>query len=179
MRSVVRARHDLLTGLPARGLILEQLASALETEPRKSISLLFVDLDHFKPINDRFGHEVGDAALRTVSERMRALIGPHDCVGRFGGDEFVVVLEVHNLTDDEQFADRLIKRICEPIAVTVGPKTIQVSVGASVGIASNTDTNIATELVRQSDGAMYQAKATGGNRWRRFVDLASAQTQAG
>jgi diguanylate cyclase (GGDEF)-like protein len=176
MRSVVRARHDLLTGLPSRGLILETLADSL-AKSAGSISLLFLDLDGFKPVNDRFGHEVGDATLRAISQRMKEIVGERGHVGRFGGDEFVVVLETDDIHDDEQVADRLIAGICQPIHVRVGPRTIEVSVGVSIGITNSRSTKVASELVQQSDAAMYQAKTTGGNRWRRYLSLSA--TQAG
>jgi diguanylate cyclase (GGDEF)-like protein len=176
VQAVVAARHDLLTGLPGRGLILDRLASTLASDPSRKIAVLFLDLDKFKPVNDRFGHEVGDAVLRVLSTRMGEIADryPSGSVGRIGGDEFVAFLEVGTNGDDERFATELIHEVCRPIPVTVGPRVIEVSVGVSLGIATSGTTSTAAELMSQSDAAMYQAKATGGDRWRRFVELSSA-----
>ncbi len=176
VQAVVAARHDLLTGLPGRGLILDRLASTLAAEPNRHVAVLFLDLDKFKPVNDRFGHEVGDAVLRVLSERMKKAADrfPFGSVGRIGGDEFVAFLEVLRDGDDEQFASELIREVCRPIPVTVGPRVIEVSVGVSLGIATSGPQSTAADLMSQSDAAMYQAKATGGDRWRRFVGLSSA-----
>jgi diguanylate cyclase (GGDEF)-like protein len=182
VQAVVAARHDLLTGLPGRGLILDQLALAITADLTRQIAVMFLDLGKFKPVNDRFGHEVGDAVLRILSGRMKSLAEryPSGAVGRIGGDEFVAFLDVgtsqnlHDGGDDEQFAIQLIDEICRPIPVTVGPRVIEVTVGVSLGIATSTPTSTAAELLSQSDAAMYQSKATGGNRWRRFVELSNS-----
>ncbi len=176
LQAVTNARHDLLTGLPGRGLILDRLTAEL-ARSADSVTVFFIDLDEFKPINDRFGHEVGDAVLKVVSERMSSIFGIVGEVGRFGGDEFLAFARLGNTDHEESLADSLIEELRGRISVTVGPRVLDVGVGASVGIAKSHRNLTADELVRQSDAAMYQAKSTGKNRWRRFVDLSTAQAQ--
>jgi diguanylate cyclase (GGDEF)-like protein len=176
IQAVTAARHDLLTGLPGRGLTLDRLTDVLESEQGGTVSVLFLDLDKFKPVNDRFGHEVGDAVLRVLSGRMTSLVESYrsGCVGRIGGDEFVAFITSDHDGRDEELASALIGTICRPIPVTVGSRVLEVSVGVSLGIATSTVGSTASDLMRQSDAAMYQAKATGGDRWRRYVELSSA-----
>jgi diguanylate cyclase (GGDEF)-like protein len=175
VQAVVEARHDLLTELPGRGLILDQLAATLDTDSARQIAVLFLDLDKFKPVNDKFGHEVGDGVLRVLSRRMKTTVQryPAGAVGRIGGDEFVAFLELKTDTDDERLATELLAEISRPVPVTVGPRVIEVRVGVSVGIATSEANSNAAELLSRSDAAMYQAKATGGDRWRRFVELSN------
>lgn len=174
-RAVSDAQHDLLTGLPGRGLILERLGNALAVPHRKPLAVLFLDLDGFKSINDRYGHEVGDGVLRILSGRMVPLLGARGEIGRIGGDEFLAYVfdastEVEDRTGpDAQCADELIAEVQRPVPVTIDQQVLEVSVGVSIGIAVENGESTATDLVRRADAAMYRSKATGGNQWWRLV----------
>ncbi len=182
VQAVRDARHDPLTGLPSRGLILERLGSVLAAPNRLPIAVLFLDIDGFKPINDHYGHEVGDQVLRTLSGRMTAAMIGRGEIGRIGGDEFVAFVygataveeDLQDCVDrevgvDAKCADDLIKEICRPIAVTVGEETIELNIGASIGIAVENGESAVADLVRRADAAMYRANATGGNQWWRLT----------
>ncbi|AWB34265.1 GGDEF domain-containing protein [Orrella marina] len=128
-----------------------------------------VDLDRFKPINDRHGHTVGDEVLREVAKRIRATIRRSDTIGRFGGDEFVILLsEVDSPEGALTVASKIRDMLDSPVVVT---KDLQVSVGACVGVAVYPEhgTTI-TELIGNADVAMYHAKETGGGRVQVFSE---------
>jgi diguanylate cyclase (GGDEF)-like protein/PAS domain S-box-containing protein len=165
-----RALHDHLTNLPNRALFLDRLEVALERLPRSSTALavLFLDLDRFKVVNDSLGHGVGDELLISVAERMRGLARPTDTIARFGGDEFVVLLEqLGNPADAVEVADRLIAALAEPFVV--GEQEIFTS--ASVGIAFTREAREpAGDLLRHADTAMYRAKARGQGQFEVFDD---------
>ncbi|MFP4512683.1 MAG: EAL domain-containing protein [Acidimicrobiales bacterium] len=156
-----RAQHDALTGLPNRTALLEHIAAALGRArwSQHAVAVLFVDLDRFKLINDSLGHAVGDRLLELVADRFRAVLRPSDVVGRFGGDEFVVVCD--ELTDDQvavALADRLRHELGTPFEVD-GRELV---VTASIGIASTFDPDVDPDaLIRDADVAMYQAKGRG------------------
>jgi diguanylate cyclase (GGDEF)-like protein/PAS domain S-box-containing protein len=156
-----RAQHDALTGLPNRTALIDRIEQALSRARSSgySVAVLFVDLDRFKLINDSLGHAVGDVLLEQVAARFRAALRPGDVVGRFGGDEFVVVCE--NITGETvavAVADRLREALEEPFEVA-GRRLV---VTASIGIArtSGDDTH-ADALIRDADVAMYRAKGRG------------------
>jgi len=162
-----QALHDPLTGLANRTQLVARLEEALSRAQREHgvVGLLFIDLDRFKPINDDLGHDVGDAVLREVGARLQAVIRQCDLAARFGGDEFVLLLDQ---LDDIAAAERVATRVLASLAqaVSVGPHALQV--GASIGIAGGpghaTD---AAGLMKQADAAMYVAKAGGRQRWHR------------
>jgi diguanylate cyclase (GGDEF)-like protein/PAS domain S-box-containing protein len=155
-----RGLHDALTELPNRALVLERLAqAAARADPaRGRIALLFLDLDHFKNVNDALGHRAGDDVLREVAGRLRAAVRPGDTVGRFGGDEFVVLCE--DVADEAMarlIADRLAGAFAEPFRAGGDEHVL----GASIGVALTDGDQDADALLRDADAAMYRAKEAG------------------
>jgi len=153
------AFYDNLTGLPNRALFLDRLGQAFHHWHRsaKPLALLFIDLDGFKPINDSFGHEVGDRTLKTIGERLAQTCRATDTVARLGGDEFTILI---NDFDSEQqvmqFAHRMTAEITKPISFNMCSEVVM---GASIGVAFSTpDVISADELLRAADIAMYNAK---------------------
>jgi diguanylate cyclase (GGDEF)-like protein len=160
-----KALCDPLTGLPNRAQFLERVERLVQYghyNRRFRYAILFVDLDGFKPINDRLGHKAGDAVLRHVAKLFQSCLRHGDVVGRYGGDEFTFLLnQVHDDSEATSIAERILKKLQAPI--NVGEL---VQVGASIGIAFNTNMNeTAEELIRDADQAMYRAKAHGKNRY--------------
>lgn len=159
------ARTDVLTGLPNRGLLLDRLTHALNRLQRHSdtVAVMFLDIDKFKSINDRYGHDVGDAVLAELSERLTVAMRTTDTLARFGGDEFVAICEDLSGADDA-------KRVAAHMIAAVGRKwTIDgqvIPVSISIGIAV-ADSPVAdpTALLRDADTAMYQAKKLPGSSW--------------
>lgn len=168
--------HDALTGLPNRNKLARYLDEVLLLkEHAPPLSLLMIDLDNFKPINDSLGHPAGDAVLQEVATRLRECTREHDLVARLGGDEFVVVLngmDSHNEID--KFCTRLIGSLHQPILYEQHP----LHIGASVGIAlSRRHGFVASDLIRYADIALYQAKSDGKNTWCYFEAHMSDQIQ--
>ncbi len=163
-----QATHDQLTGLVNRALLIDRIEHALERGPRTdaSISVLYLDLDGFKTVNDAWGHRAGDKLLIDVAARLRGAVRPSDTVARLGGDEFVVLCE--DLTDRNvviEIAERVVASLA--VAYAVDGKEIQLS--ASVGIVMHAGGNETAEtLLRDADAAMYRAKEGGRNRWELF-----------
>lgn len=166
-RLVHRALHDPLTGLANRELIHDrlELAIARATRTGNGVAVLFCDLDHFKHVNDTHGHEVGDAVLRAVAERLRRSVRPADTVGRLGGDEFVIVVEdVHDDRHVLEIAGRIHDELSRPVRVVGGLSlAIRVSIGAAHGRGRD-----ARAMLREADEAMYRAKAAGRDRLELF-----------
>ena len=161
---VHQALHDPLTGLPNRALLLDRLEQGLARARRRgtSIAVLFLDLDRFKVINDSLGHTAGDQLLVCVAQRLQAATRPADTVGRFGGDEFVVLSEE---VDDEEAAIRLTERITAALAgpATVGGRDIRFTVSTGI-VLTRPDGYTADSLLRDADVAMYRAKERGRAR---------------
>lgn len=156
-----QARFDPLTELPNRHYFVQQLEALIQSALRHNtnFAVLFIDLDHFKEVNDSLGHESGDQLLQQIASRIRASIRPEDLVARLGGDEFVVVLR--NLADSDQ-AEQRARLIVQDIQPTMLLKQSEVSVSASIGIAMfPVDGMRASELLKHADLAMYAAKAAG------------------
>ena len=148
------ARHDELTGLPNRSYLMHMLHDRLATAELDAVAVLFVDLDQFKVINDSLGHGVGDQLIQAVSSRLRDALRDDDVLARFGGDEFIVVLD----GDPIDVAERLRRAIHPP--VEVGEHELFVT--ASIGYASNHEPNMTpNDMLRDADAAMYRAKARG------------------
>jgi diguanylate cyclase (GGDEF)-like protein len=164
-----QARSDPLTGVGTRTLLLERLhhASTARTEGNASMALVFVDLDHFKSINDHHSHGVGDRVLRVVAERIQAAVRAHDTVARWGGDEFVVLLDP---LADVRFALGAVQRVLNAVAEPVkdGPRTLRVTASIGVSLWSPGEVMDTEEMVRRADAAMYAAKVDGGDRFTVF-----------
>jgi diguanylate cyclase (GGDEF)-like protein len=161
---VRRANQDSLTELANRAALQARLRAAEAGSGDASIALLYLDVDHFKRINDRHGHPIGDRVLRTVAERLRAAIRPGDMVARIGGDEFVVVAaEVSRDEVAAEIAERIRASMALPIRVGGRHVTATVSVGVAVGSARQ-----ATALLEHADAALYRAKGLGRNRAERY-----------
>lgn len=162
---VHRSLHDPLTGLPNRILFNDRLHHALERgrRERTPTSLLGIDLDGFKQINDQYGHPVGDEVLVAVAERLTSVLRASDTAARVGGDEFSIVCENSGRPDAEALATRLRDRVSEPLRLAGGlrlPLTVSIGIGTAEG---DVDPERAFEaLVREADDAMYVDKA----RWQ-------------
>jgi diguanylate cyclase (GGDEF)-like protein len=160
------ARYDSLTGLPNRMFMREQMERALIAAGKRSCSILFVDLDQFKQVNDTLGHPRGDILLRAVADRLRRLIRNTDIVARFGGDEFVILQTPIGSDDD---AARLAQRVIASLSQTYEVDGHQVVIGASIGIAmSPRDAAGVDHLLKIADMALYWAKAEQRGTWRFF-----------
>jgi len=160
------AAEDTLTGLANRAELDAQLPQILARARRAGhkVGVLWVDLDDLKPINDRHGHAAGDTLLRRVGERMREVVRGHDVVARVGGDEFVVIAEARESTDE---FSALAARLNDSIARPIEHGMIQMHVSASIGIAVFPDhAETQAELLLRADRAMYEAKAAGRNTYR-------------
>ncbi|MDA2944987.1 MAG: EAL domain-containing protein [Actinomycetota bacterium] len=153
------ARHDELTGLANRSYLMQVLAQRLTGAQPGSVGLLFIDLDHFKVVNDSLGHALGDDLLRQVAERLAGAVREGDLLGRFGGDEFVVVLDGRGgPVDAAVAADRLRTAVHPPVDVDGHEFFVTVSVGWS----TNHDAGMSPdEMLRDADAAMYRAKSRG------------------
>ncbi len=164
------ALHDALTGLPNRALLLDRLEHALARQA--STAVLFVDLDQFKMVNDSRGHGAGDELLVAVARRLSGATRPADTVGRFGGDEFVVVCE----DVDEQTAIEIAEGLLRSLHADLEVGGAAVHVRASLGVAVSSSAS-AEDLLRYADAAMYSAKAAGRGRVRLFDPGLSAQAE--
>ncbi len=163
-----RALHDPLTGLPNRAFLLERLERTLTTviARRGQCALLFLDLDHFKHINDSLGHAAGDELLIDVSRRLRTCVRPCDVVARLGGDEFTVLLpQIQRLRDAKRVARRIIKALQQPFFL----HGQRVEINTSIGIAC-APAHVATaeDLLQAADAAMYHVKEQGRGAYAVF-----------
>jgi diguanylate cyclase (GGDEF)-like protein/PAS domain S-box-containing protein len=166
-----QATHDPLTGLANRTLVRQRLDAALAGQAASGVGLLFCDLDRFKAVNDRLGHEAGDELLRQVSDRMQACLRPTDLLARFGGDEFVVVLDgVTELREVAEVGQRLIDTLDRPFRLREEQVRISVSVGGVLGLRGRTT---ASAMLRDADAAVYTAKDNGTGLVEVFDDAAS------
>jgi len=159
------AHHDALTKLPNRAMFSDRLSYAirhLKRHPDQRFSVLFIDLDRFKIINDTLGHHVGDLFLVEIAKRLRACVRDNDVLARLGGDEFVILLDALKSDDTEEVASRIISAIEMPYVI----ESNTLYSNASIGITqcSNHYKN-ADEIIRDADAAMYQAKSLGRGRY--------------
>jgi diguanylate cyclase (GGDEF)-like protein/PAS domain S-box-containing protein len=160
------AYYDTLTELPNRRFLLEKLDWALTQAKRyrRSLAVMFLDLDRFKQVNDRLGHDFGDRLLKAVAARLNETVRHGDIVSRPGGDEFIIVLtEISQPADAVLVAAKIIEALATP--VEIGPH--QIEIGTSIGIAIYPVDGMddARELMKKADSAMYMAKQSGGNRY--------------
>ncbi|WP_436793326.1 putative bifunctional diguanylate cyclase/phosphodiesterase [Actinospongicola halichondriae] len=162
------ALHDRLTGLGNRVLFDDRLTNACRRASRTGdkVAVAFLDVDHFKVVNDSHGHGVGDQVLRAVAARIASVVRPGDLVSRFGGDEFVVLLDgIESLEFLDACCPRILDSLTEPIVVG----DIAYDVSASIGVAHGAGTDLEpSDLVRDADTAMYRSKDLGRSRVTRF-----------
>lgn len=159
--------HDALTGLANRRFLYENEKHLIASAKRsgKQMAVLAVDLDDFKPVNDRYGHAAGDAVLVTSAERMKQLLRESDVIARFGGDEFVIVLgQVDDAEAAREVARRVVDSLSEPIPLAGGETA---RIGASVGVAMCcAGSETLNDLLRKADMALYDAKRDGKRTFR-------------
>lgn len=164
------AQHDPLTGLPNRALVYELGAQIISTAQRhkRMLVVMFFDLDRFKPINDTYGHRVGDLMLQEVANRLQGAVRGSDLVGRLGGDEFIAVLSDLASEDHlDHIASHLLKRLSEPYRI----EALELHTSPSIGISAYPDGAATIDtLIREADEAMYHAKINGRNNYQYFSD---------
>jgi diguanylate cyclase (GGDEF)-like protein len=172
-----QAYHDSLTGLANRRLFQEHLtlAIALAQRKRRPVAVLFLDLDHFKVVNDSLGHTLGDTLLREIATRLRTSVREGDVVARVGGDEFTIVLqELDKKEDAAVMAQRVLRIVAEPIDVDGQRLYITTSIGITVYPDDGED---AETLLKNADSAMYRAKAVGRNTYEMSTQELSRSMQ--
>ncbi|HEX5394538.1 MAG TPA: diguanylate cyclase [Rhodocyclaceae bacterium] len=168
------AHHDALTGLPNRNMLDHDLEKAIAHTLRggDELAVCLLDLDSFKPINDRWGHEAGDKVLREISTRLQSILRAGDTVARWGGDEFVLLLGITDRVQLDEILRRVLSAVSAPL--TAYPET---TVDASIGVCLfPSDTRSESELFRRADEAMYWAKKSGGNRFALWAQGPDALT---
>ncbi len=162
---IKQANFDPLTNLPNRTLVIDRLSHAMKVAHRErhQVAVLFVDLDRFKHINDSFGHSAGDHLLLEVANRLRLAVRESDTVGRLGGDEFLIILEViEDPIEAEIISERILRTLARPFLIS----NMEFYIGASIGISIYpADSLTPHELMRNADSAMYQSKESGRNRF--------------
>ena len=164
---------DQLTGLPNRKFVLDRIdrLAAMQRRTPQEGAVLFIDLDNFKTLNDTHGHDKGDLLLKQVAQRLQSCVRHYDCVGRFGGDEFVVLLEHigHGAIDEAAHAYQVAQKILVALNEPYTLDTFQHRITPSIGIAMTDGEALSTgDLLRRADMAMYKAKAEGRNAIRFF-----------
>ncbi|WP_146214680.1 GGDEF domain-containing protein [Azospirillum thermophilum] len=170
---------DPLTGLANRRFFdaFVERCEALPPEERTPQAILCIDLDGFKPVNDRYGHAVGDAVLKAVASRLMRCVREVDQVVRFGGDEFAILLDMADQPDEEQ-ALRVAERVVKALSVPVKAEGVELQIGCSVGIAVwPTDDRRFDTVLRYADQALYSAKRRGRGQARRHRDLVEEREQ--
>jgi diguanylate cyclase (GGDEF)-like protein/PAS domain S-box-containing protein len=158
------AHHDQLTGLPNRRLFLDRLEQELKHAKRNNqpLSVLFLDLDGFKEVNDSFGHEAGDRLLSVAADRITSCVREDDTVARLGGDEFTVILSgAEKRKDVEQIANTIIEALAQPFDIAQQAVRISASIGTTF---YPEDASSPTALLEAADHAMYKAKKSGANQ---------------
>ena len=172
------AYHDALTGLPNRAFFAQRLAEAIDSARRsdRPLAVLFLDLDHFKQINDTLGHYAGDALLAEVARRLHHCVRGSDCVARLGGDEFVVLLsDLHSSNDVHEVASKMLSIVAAPFLLADHALQVTVSIGVSVFPEHGSDEQA---LMKHADAAMYEGKRQGRNVVRTYASHAVASAEA-
>jgi two-component system, cell cycle response regulator len=174
------ATHDFLTKLLNRAEILASLKRELSRSERedKPVAIIMADVDHFKQINDALGHTVGDNVLKEVAERLKSDLRPYDLVGRYGGEEFLIVLPNCSLKVATRRADEIRHLVCKDAIVTTFAR-VPLTVSMGVTAADRMQNPTIEELLQQADGALYAAKQNGRNCVQGFLagDLATHRDQ--
>ena len=171
------AHFDALTQLPNRVLLSDRLKSALDHCPdNKIMALAYIDLDEFKPINDTYGHDIGDLLLIEASDRMVKCLGNHSEVARLGGDEFIVLLtQLNSISECKTTLEQLLLALSRPFFIKHHELLISASIGVTLYPEDNADPDT---LIRHADQAMYTAKQTGRNRYHFFDPAHDRQAQS-
>jgi diguanylate cyclase (GGDEF)-like protein len=160
------AHHDTLTGLPNRLHLVDRLNKSVLDAINTPFALMFLDLDHFKDINDSLGHTVGDDVLREVAQRLRSILRQADVIARLGGDEFTILLSG---TDDASVVSDIAQKVLIELRKPMQINERSLTISASIGISSSPkDGQSAEELLRNADAAMYRAKKGGRNTFRHY-----------
>ena len=169
-----QATTDALTGIANRRTILDTLGKELDRfrRAKSACAVVFVDLDHFKQVNDTYGHPAGDEVLRQAASTLRAILRPYDLVGRYGGEEFVVVLPGCDVEGARAAAERLRAAIAGT-AITAGGARLQVTCSMGVAVATGANAWDRDRLLSEADAALYRAKREGRDR----VVVAGAKDQ--
>jgi len=170
-----RANHDHLTDLPNRSLLYDRIEQGIVFAKRRHthLTVLFIDLDDFKIINDTLGHESGDLLLKEIAQRLKGCIRGSDTVSRFGGDEFVLLLQESEQTAILQLTQTILKRLTEPVKLTAQDVTVTASIGISMYPKDGTN---AMALLKNADMAMYLAKKRGRNNFQFYNELVYQQS---
>jgi two-component system cell cycle response regulator len=172
-----RATYDALTGVANRAVVMDALRSELSRQVRehRPFGVVLIDIDHFKRINDTYGHICGDAVLKEVAQRMKLSVRPYDTVGRYGGEEFLIVVS----SSDEQGTMSLAERVrfaleSRPIETDAGEVSVTVSCGVAVSNGKGMDPQ---SLLRLADEALYRAKQQGRNRSELAIVASAVDTR--
>lgn len=165
----IQATHDSLTGMWNHSEIIHILEKELERSKRdkKSVGLIMADLDNFKQINDTYGHQSGDMVLREISKRLNSVLRPYDSIGRYGGEEFLMVLPGCELKPAAKTAERLCKGVAFD-GINISSGKILATISAGVVSSEDMEEVTAEELIKRADEALYEAKAKGRNRIAMF-----------
>jgi diguanylate cyclase (GGDEF)-like protein len=174
------AEHDFLTGLPNRSLLTDRLTQALAFAERhgKRVALMFLDIDHFKRINDSLGHGAGDQVLQSIARRLQRCVRHSDTVTRQGGDEFVVLLPaIEDLEDAAHLAAKLLEVMALPHYLGSSKRNVTLSIGISL---YPDDAKDVASILRNADTAMYHVKKHGRNGYRVYnPDMAAPRPRRG
>ncbi len=174
------ANYDALTGIASRLNILNQLSETIGTygNSGQKFAVLLFDVDHFKGINDRYGHQAGDYVLKALAEIVKGVLRNTDSIGRFGGDEFVILQQnIRHGEDSILLIDRIFAELKSPILIKGERIQVSVSIGISIYPCSGVDLET---LINQADSAMYESKRTEGCSWRFFKpEKSSMPSEAG
>ncbi len=157
------AHYDSLTGLASRPILIDQLQQAITSEQKLAVA--YLDLDNFKPINDKYGHETGDFVLKTIAQRLKSTLRKEDTLARIGGDEFIFLLRgaAHTIQEYETLLQEVLIEVNDPIKLAAFSCSVQISV--SIGVALPSDDGLTCDdILRRADQTMYQAKRSGTNR---------------
>ena len=170
------AFHDVLTGLGNRVMLENRVRRALETTSDQGIvGLVYLDLDDFKPVNDTYGHAIGDRVLQIIGERLHACVRDSDTIARMGGDEFIALFP--GLADEAALGGKAMA-LAECISQPIGLDGISVQISASVGLSTYEPGEHAEDFITRADHAMYRAKLHGVAGWEEFLENLADQTTA-